>query len=107
MRYRYEVRLPSKFSDVITHDGVPELGVIQDTEHGWVDWEFTDRELYAVLSDAHSLASRKKWVSARTPRGNPGEVFIHDYNLRKAAEKAEVALQAVIDYHGVQQPPYM
>jgi hypothetical protein len=105
MRYRYEVRLPSKFSDVITHDGVPELGVIQDYDDTGVDWEFTDRELYAVLSDARSIAYTKKWVIGK--RCTDREIFTHPFHLRQAAKRAEVLLQAVIDENAIDQPPYM
>lgn len=59
MQSKYEIKLPRKFSDVIIHKGVPELGTIEDESRTTIDWMFTAEELVCVADDARNIIKGK------------------------------------------------
>jgi hypothetical protein len=83
---KHVVRLSKTFSDIIIHDGIPELGEIVTEKGTVVTWMFNEREMYAVLSDAVSIQESHK-----------AETCAYSDSQRSAAKTAETTLRNVIN----------
>ena len=95
---KYIARLPLAFGDVIMHDGVPELGVIEDCDSRSVEIWFNAREVHAVLSDAmHVQVATKRLLN-----GDKG--FYYKTAVREAAHNAEIRLENLINANNIPKP---
>ena len=87
----YDVCLPRLFSDILIHDGVPELGTIDDYNQTKVFWKLNEREIFAILSDAKDVLTRQRYISIGD------DVFYHPSNLRNSAQRAIDTLEVFIN----------
>jgi hypothetical protein len=90
MNRYYEVQLPALFSSLLIHDGVPELGFIEDETRNYVTWSLTEREIFAMLSDAKDVLTRERYVLSG------GSAFYHHSKYRTSAQKAIDTLEVFI-----------
>lgn len=95
---KYLVRLPSTFGNLIIHDGVPELGVIEDYDTKTVEIWFEASEVHAVLSDARHVQTAEK----RLLNGNNG--LHYSAAERESAHNAEIRLENLINAHSIPKP---